>query len=396
MIKMREICFVVLAGFIFQLGYTSEARICPPKSDKGVIEGVGNAGGTAGSNVDMNSKTQKPIDKPLSPQQVAEDLARAQQKAEADERAARKTEEKEEARQRAIDDAVAKALSKKKEPEPDAETRADKPEPEEPPAPPEPPEPIEPPDPSEPSEPKVPDPDTSGTRVDKDIGDRFRAREDSRSRTVGDRTQGDIGRDFAGGYKDGRKTPEDRMAKVDADLEKLEKQQREKEKAKTKGHGQTTRTPSSGGEPPTKGESNYYIIKESSKFLERAAECTSTAYNIVGPVTEEQVNQLINDLQKSASKKIGVQAYPFYISITVAKVSKHPTKPTAPKGGKNCKNCPPGQHIGLDPDKRFCHGECPSGYQWDRASGKCVMNVNEEFIKKLEKMRDYGKTFNPY
>jgi hypothetical protein len=28
--------------------------------------------------------------------------------------------------------------------------------------------------------------------------------------------------------------------------------------------------------------------------------------------------------------------------------------------------------------------------------GKCVMNTNEEFIKKLEKMRDYGKTFNPY
>jgi len=102
--RVREICLVLLAGFIFQFGYTSEARICPPKSDKGVIEGVGNTGGSVGSNVDMNTNTRKPIDKPLSPQQSAEDLTRARQKAEADERAARKAEEEE--RKKAEEEAI--------------------------------------------------------------------------------------------------------------------------------------------------------------------------------------------------------------------------------------------------------------------------------------------------
>ena len=66
--RLREISLVVLAGFIFQFGYTSEARICPPKSDKGVIEGVGNIEGGSGSNVDINADTRKPADKPLTPQ----------------------------------------------------------------------------------------------------------------------------------------------------------------------------------------------------------------------------------------------------------------------------------------------------------------------------------------
>lgn len=107
--RVREICLVLLAGFIFQFGYMSEARICPPKSDKGVIEGVGNTGGSVGSNVDMNTNTRKPIDKPLSPQQNAEDLARARQKAETDERAARKAEEEAIGIQKAMEEAKKKA-----------------------------------------------------------------------------------------------------------------------------------------------------------------------------------------------------------------------------------------------------------------------------------------------
>lgn len=249
--KFGGICLVVLAGIIFTLGYTSEARICPPKSDKGVLEGAGNAGGTAGSNVDRNANTNKPVIKPLSPQQAVEDQARARQKAEADEKAARKAEEEKEARQRAIDDAVAQALSRQRKPETEDEKKIDKPEIQEPPPPPEPTEPKEPPEPSEPSEPKGPDSGTSGPPADKDIAGRFRGREDRRSREVGNRTQDDLGRTFAGGYGDGRKTSGELTAKVDSDLERMEKEQREKEERRRRGHGPTTGKPPSGGAKTT-------------------------------------------------------------------------------------------------------------------------------------------------
>ena len=92
--RMREICLVVLAGFIFQFGYTSEARICPPKTDKGVIEGVGNIGGSSGINVDINADTRKPIDKPLTPQpDIQKTIQSAEARLRAEEEARKKAEE---------------------------------------------------------------------------------------------------------------------------------------------------------------------------------------------------------------------------------------------------------------------------------------------------------------
>jgi len=183
--------------------------------------------------------------------------------------------------------------------------------------------------------------------LDKITG-RLTEREERRTDEVSRRSQDAFISGLSGGG--GSKTQEEIAAKVEETLEGMESSSKERKKRKD------PQQPS-GGVPPTTGESNYYIIREASLFLERTAECTSTEYRVEGPVTEEQSNQIVSDLQKAANKKIGGQTYPFYVSITVAKVSKHPVKPTAPKGGKNCKSCPPGQHIGLDPGKRFCHAD---------------------------------------
>ncbi len=109
-----------------------------------------------------------------------------------------------------------------------------------------------------------------------------------------------------------------------------------------------------GATAPSVGK--YYLITEKSTYLQRTANCSSTTYTIVGPVDVKTINDLITQRNAENKKKMKIIQYPLYTNISVSKGKALDTKPTLPDPVNNCKPCPAGQHIGLDPGKRQCHG----------------------------------------
>jgi hypothetical protein len=146
-------------------------------------------------------------------------------------------------------------------------------------------------------------------------------------------------------------------------------------------------TGSTGGSQSAEdGTGGYYIVKEYRKFYERYAKCTSTHFNVLGPMTAKQFNKELSKRQKNAKTKARAwQKSPQYgrqnsYAITVTKAGKYNTKPTAPKDGVKCTKCPAGQHIGLSPHKRCCHPECPrseDGTPQDYICGRGCMPVGK-------------------
>ena len=67
---------------------------------------------------------------------------------------------------------------------------------------------------------------------------------------------------------------------------------------------------------------------------------------------------ILEKMNKDAQKRVGKRSYPIIKKISV-KQSEGPfaKRPALPKPSKNCRRCPPGEHIGLDPDKRYCHAD---------------------------------------
>jgi len=133
-------------------------------------------------------------------------------------------------------------------------------------------------------------------------------------------------------------------------------------------------TPSKNSKPPAYSNEtgkdsklNYYIIATKTQTLTRTAKCTSIIYTVVGPFDTKKVNEHLKDAKKYATLRTYRAGYPIYKSIKVTKSASSKTKPNTPKEVRNCTPCPAGQHIGLDKDKQYCHGETSSSNLSDDA-----------------------------
>jgi hypothetical protein len=113
-------------------------------------------------------------------------------------------------------------------------------------------------------------------------------------------------------------------------------------------------TSTTGATAPNIGK--YYLITESSSYLQRTATCKSVTYTIVGPIEVNEINNIMTQRNAENKKRMAIIQYPLYTAIKVTKSKALDTAPSLPKNTNSCKSCPTGQHIGLDPGKRQCHG----------------------------------------
>ncbi len=106
-----------------------------------------------------------------------------------------------------------------------------------------------------------------------------------------------------------------------------------------------------------KSKLKYYVVKESSRLLNRTSICNTTTYAIVGPIDLKGINDYVKQQNKYAQKKKSRYGYPIYTKISVSKDGGSTTRPATRTPINKCTSCPAGQHIGLDKDKQKCHGE---------------------------------------
>lgn len=103
-------------------------------------------------------------------------------------------------------------------------------------------------------------------------------------------------------------------------------------------------------------QGSYYLITEVSTYFTRTANCKSIDYNILGPLDQSAAQAFVKQRKSENKQRVGVKRYPFYKKITLKLGKASATKPTLPESSNTCNNCPSGQHIGLDSNKRYCHG----------------------------------------
>lgn len=110
-------------------------------------------------------------------------------------------------------------------------------------------------------------------------------------------------------------------------------------------------------QPEKESKLNYYIVSTKSYNLQRYAKCHTTTYVVKGPLDKKGIQAYVKEAQKYANLRKARYGYPIVKSVKVTKGSPSKTEPKTPTTIEKCTPCPSGQHIGLDRNKQYCHGD---------------------------------------